>query len=378
MVAAPAITLIVLSGTVQSLRQVGTLSALVHTGYGRLLMVKVALVVVILIAANTSRRIAGDRLLAEVDEQPANRNARRKALTTERADLSALRKSMLVEIGFAIVVLAVTAALTNTRPARDVTSGKAWGGAPFSAVLPATPLSLAVAVTPGHTGTNHVTLTPRSASGSSGTVKVVDVAGSISQPDAGIAKLSITFKRQPNGSYQGNLNIPLPGIWQLDLSVLRNQFDESRATADLPIGVAANGTTKPTPTTSGLDAAGVAQIIRPYRDKLIADFARDRQICPGAPAATACGKLLDDMDATAVALSRKLRASSPQFSIESTMYFTVDSADEFASGIRSYLATGCGEPNSTVSQSACQRNTELYRDPAGEFERNLRGWDQYS
>jgi copper transport protein len=375
MVAASAIALVVLSGILQSLRQVGTLSALIHTGYGRLLMVKVALVICILIAANTSRRLAGNRLLAETDAPPASRNARRKARSADRSALSALRKAVSVEIAFAIVVLAVTAALTNTQPARDVTSGKAWAGAPFSAVLPAKPLTLSVAVTPGHTGTNRVTLTPRSRSKQ--LVRVVDVDGSISQPDAGIAKLSFKFTRQANGSYQGSVNIPLPGIWQLDLSVLRNEFDESRATADLPVGVAENGGVKPTPTTTGLSPTGVARVIKPYRDELLADLAREPQICPGVAGSTECRALLDEMDATAVSLSRTLRASSPVFSIESTMYFTVDSADEFASGIQSYLATGCSAPTSTVPVSTCRPNTQLYRDPGTELERNLRGWDQY-
>jgi hypothetical protein len=159
--------------------------------------------------------------------------------------------------------------------------------------------------------------------------------------------------------------------------VLRNQFDESRATADLPVGVGENGRGKPTPTTSGLSPEGVARVIKPYRDKLLAALTRDQQVCPGAAGSTDCRALLDEMDATAVSLSRTLRASSPVFSIESTMYFTVDIADEFAAGIQSYLATGCGAPQSTVPTDTCRQNTQLYRAPATELERNLRGWDQY-
>lgn len=377
LVAAPAIALVALSGIVQSLRQVGNASALFDTNYGRLLMVKVAIVIAILIAANTSRRVAGNRFRSVAETLPANRNARRKALSADRSALSALRKAVSVEVGFAVVVLAVTAALTNTQPARDVPSGKPWAGAPFSEVLNASPLTLAVSVVPGHTGTNRVTLTPRSSGNR--LARVVDVGGSISQPGAGIAKLSITFKRQANGSYIGSIDIPLPGIWQFELSVLRNQFDESRATADLPVGVAATGGANPTPATSGLSATGVARVVRPYGDKLLAALARDSQICPPLTAArvSECRALLDEMDATAVSLSRKLRASSPQFSIESTMYFTVDAADDFAAGIQSYRATGCAAPQSKFPTSTCRRHAKLYRDPANGLEQNLRGWDQY-
>jgi copper transport protein len=374
MVAAPAIALVALSGIVQTFRQVGNVSALFDTNFGRWLLLKVAIVLAILVAANTSRRVAGNRLLAETDAPPANRSARRKARTADRSALSALRKAVSVEVAFAIVVLAVTAVLTNTQPSRDVPSGEAWAGAPFSEVLQARPLALAVSVTPGHTGPNRVTLTPRSGSA---LARVVDVDGSISQPDAGVAKLSITFARQANGSYTGSIDIPLPGIWQLDLSVLRTQFDESRARADLPIGVADSGAPKPTPTTSGLSPTGVARVVRPFRDKLLAGLARDQRECPSATRRAECRALLDEMDATAVSLSRTLRASSPVFSIESTMYFTVDIADEFAEGISSYRETGCADPQPKVPIATCRQNAHLYRAPASELERNLRGWDQY-
>jgi copper transport protein len=377
-VAAPAIALVAFSGVVQSVRQVGTVSALVDTGYGRLLLAKVAIVIAILIAANTSRRVATSRLLAESATPPANGNARRKARTADRSATSALRKAVAVEMTFAIVVLAVTAALTNTQPARDVPSGKPWPGAPFSAELRAAPLTLAVSVVPGHTGTNRVTLTPRSASNH--LARVVDVDGSISQPDAGIAKLAIAFERQANGSYTGSVNIPLPGIWQLEMSVLRTQFDESRATADLPVGTATTtSASKPPPTTIGLSAVDIARVVRPFRDTLLADLARDARICqPPTDARFAeCRRLLDEMDATAVSLSRTLRTSNPAFSIESTMYFTVDIADEFAAGIGSYRATGCATPQSKVPPDVCRQHANFYRAPASELERNLRGWDQY-
>jgi copper transport protein len=376
MVALPAIALVALSGVVQGLRQVGTVWALVHTGYGRLLLVKVAIVVAILIVANTSRRVATGRILAQSETPPANRNARRKARTADRSAVTALRKAVAVEIAFAVVVLAVTAALVNTQPGRDVRGGEAWAGAPFSEELRAPPLTLAVSVVPGHTGANQVKVTPRS--DSNRLTRVVDVDASISQPDAGVAKLSIAFRLQADGSYAGRVNIPLPGIWQLEMSVLRTQFEESRASADLPIGVATGISTAPAKT-EGLTAVGVARLVRPFRDTLLAGLARDAQVCqpPTAARFAECRTLLDKMNATAVSLSRTLRTSNPAFSIESTMYFTVDAADEFAAGISNYRATGCADSQSKVPPGLCRQHAQLYRGPASELERNLRGWDQY-
>ena len=92
------------------------------------------------------------RILAQSETPPANRNACRKARTADRSAVSTLRKAVAVEIVFAVVVLAVTAALVNTQPGRDVRDGKAWPGAPFSEELRAPPLTLAVSVVPGHTG----------------------------------------------------------------------------------------------------------------------------------------------------------------------------------------------------------------------------------
>ena len=163
------------------------------------------------------------------------------------------------------------------------------------------------------------------------------------------------------------------------MSVLRTQFEESRASADLPIGVATTGGSTPPTKTEGLTGVGVARLVRPFRDTLLAGLARDAQVCqpPTATRFAECRALLDKMDATAVSLSRTLRTSNPAFSIESTMYFTVDAADEFAAGISSYRATGCADSQSKVPPDLCRQDAELYRGPASELERNLRGWDQY-
>ena len=50
---------------------------------------------------------------------------------------------------------------------------------------------------------------------------------------------------------------------------------------------------------------------------------------------------------------------------------------KFAEGIAAYRETGCADPQPKVSIETCRQNAHLYRAPASELERNLRGWDQY-
>jgi copper transport protein len=125
-VAFAAVVAIVVSGTVQGWRQVGGYDALLETSYGRLLVLKVALVGGMLVAAAVSRswvrqrasRTAALALSAgpgAVAESPGGGPSR----------LSLLRQSLGVDAGLAVVVLAVTALLVNAVRARRrrVTAG---------------------------------------------------------------------------------------------------------------------------------------------------------------------------------------------------------------------------------------------------------------
>ncbi|MGG7572537.1 copper resistance protein CopC [Streptomyces sirii] len=161
------VVVLVATGVYQSWRQVGTWHALTDTSYGRLLLLKVGLVVVLVGIGALSRRWTGrlgevtkapDREPVpalvpdhgpepESDEDPAAgpapdaaraaqlarqrtalRTARTKRLRDADPERLGLRRSVLAEAAVAVVLLVVTTVLTATEPARTEEAVKAASG----------------------------------------------------------------------------------------------------------------------------------------------------------------------------------------------------------------------------------------------------------
>jgi copper transport protein len=122
-VAFTAMVVIVASGMVQSWRQVGSLQALGQTAYGRLLLAKVAVFLLLIAVAGRSRVLVRRRLTARAVVGPATpdrptRDAARPGLSDHTRSLWLLRRLVLAEVVIAMVVLAVTALLGIATPPR--------------------------------------------------------------------------------------------------------------------------------------------------------------------------------------------------------------------------------------------------------------------
>ena len=120
-VAFTAMVVIVVTGTVQGSRQVGSLQALGHTAYGRLLVVKVAAFLLLIAVAGQSRALVRRKLTARVLIGAPDRRgpgAALPGLTDDARSLWSLRRLVLAEVIIAIVVLAVTALLGIATPPR--------------------------------------------------------------------------------------------------------------------------------------------------------------------------------------------------------------------------------------------------------------------
>ena len=119
-----AVTLIVTTGTVQAWRQLGTPAGLLSTPYGRLLTQKLLFVSLLLLVAAVSRAIVQRRLVAStaLALRPVGPGAAR--LDPDIATVARLRRSIALEVGLAIVVLALTSVLVSTDPGRsEATAG---------------------------------------------------------------------------------------------------------------------------------------------------------------------------------------------------------------------------------------------------------------
>jgi copper transport protein len=114
---------ILVTGMVQSWRQVGTLQALGETAYGRLLLTKVTVFLLLLAVAARSRVLVRRKLMAQIlvgaatSPRPAPGGVRpglREA--ADAGSVRLLRRLVLAEVIIALMVLAVTALLGIATP----------------------------------------------------------------------------------------------------------------------------------------------------------------------------------------------------------------------------------------------------------------------
>jgi copper transport protein len=250
---------LVLSGIVQSVREVGSPTALVSTAYGQLLAGKLLLVLLVLAAAGISRVWVQQRLgirrprrrrtatvhafAASVPDAPAEPAPEELAAAAERnrvqgesavEHLPALRRSVLLEAGLAAVVLALSAVLVATPPARAALAQPVDVVLPLQGSSGAAAGSVQVSVDPARPGPNTLHL------------YLFDDAGRLTQPaeirvtltESGqqIGPLDVALEPAGPGHYVGNgMTIPGAGTWTLTTTVRLDEFTALTAATDFPV-----------------------------------------------------------------------------------------------------------------------------------------------
>ena len=236
-IAAPAIVVVAVSGAVQAWRQTAGLDSVLDTTYGRLLLTKIGLVVMIVAAASVSRHIV--RLWAERTLVPAGPGAMRAEADPE--DMRELRNAVVVEVAIAAIVLVVTAILVNTTPAR-VDAGEPAGITSGSTVAPVDPagyqatltdddLQFDVALSPGLRGTNQLAVTT-TVDGAPFTP--LEMTAKLSDTEQGVS-LDVPMTIGANGNATGNVAVPFAGTWNLEIRALRTDVDQALVTDELEI-----------------------------------------------------------------------------------------------------------------------------------------------
>jgi copper transport protein len=224
-----AVAVVVATGTIQSIRQVGSFFALFHTDYGWILMVKIGLVVVLIAAGALSRRTLHGHL--------GLRRSQRSAETEEPADdggsrdvpSDRLRRSVVVELGIALCVLAVTALLVNAVPARQAVA------LPFSHSFTTLGVQVNAIVDPAKVGAGnevHVYILT-----GQGTPKAIpELDASLSLPSRHLGPLGIPLRVVGPGHFTASdVTLPVAGNWILKLTVRIDAIDEQVVTTTLPV-----------------------------------------------------------------------------------------------------------------------------------------------
>lgn len=199
-VAFTAVTVLVATGVFQGYRQVGTLDALRSTTYGRLLLIKSALVILILGLAWLSRRATRSKWIAD---------------TAPR-----IRRTVALEAVVAVAVLTVTSLLVNAVPAKTLAA------APQSGELSGATLLVEYTVSPGRSGFNQIHLYTLTKGGQP--QPVVEMTLKLSLPDRGIAPIPVNLELAGPGHYQSlSFVLPIKGRWRLDVTARTSDVDEA-------------------------------------------------------------------------------------------------------------------------------------------------------
>ncbi|GGX05562.1 copper resistance CopC/CopD family protein [Streptomyces noursei] len=290
------VLVLVATGTYQSWRQVGSWRALTDTSYGQLLLVKVGLVVVMVSVAGLSRRWTNrlaatataatatadttaavavpaavpatgadaeadaarpgaptvpadpDRAAQLARQQAALATARKKRARDADPVRRGLRQSVLTEAAIAVVLLAVTTALTTTEPARTeeavkvATAGRSPDAnqprvltVPFDTGGPGGKGSARIDLDPGHSGGgNELRLRISDPSGKTRDVPEVKVSFTLDAKKLG--PLPVALHHSGTGHWAASgVQLPVPGQWQLSLLVRTSDIDQVTETRNVTI-----------------------------------------------------------------------------------------------------------------------------------------------
>jgi copper transport protein len=212
------------TGTYAAWRGIGSWRALFHTEYGLLVMAKVLLFFGLLALGNLSRTVIQKRV-----RRPVVAYAMTSSVSVSVSDEPSLdqvatermRRSVLVEIAVAAIVLGVTSVLVS-QP-RGAESLATQDRASVSAVAKLDGARTAtVLVTPGVHGTVGVDVTLSAGAGA----KPKSVTGTATEPAQQLGPIPLKLAADGKNRYSASgVDLPVAGTWVIALVVTESQFD---------------------------------------------------------------------------------------------------------------------------------------------------------
>ncbi|MDT9695639.1 copper resistance protein CopC [Streptomyces sp. P17] len=275
---------LVVTGIYQSWRQLGSWSAFTETRYGQLLLIKIGLVALLVGVAWISRRwtarltdtvaakpqkqtvaatASGDskrgasggpkRAAQLARQQAAMDTARQKRLRDADPIRFGLRRSVLAEAGVAIVLLAVTTALTSTEPGRtaqDAAKAAASSSSPSSSTDASGALTLDISfdtggedgkgvvrieLDPASVGANEMHVYVQRPNGRAFDIPEVKVAFTLESQDIG--PLPVVPDRIATGHWSAKgVQLPMAGDWKITVTVRTSDIDQTTVSKNAQIG----------------------------------------------------------------------------------------------------------------------------------------------
>jgi copper transport protein len=245
-VAATCVGVIVVSGVVLAIPEVGEVQALTTTTYGNLLITKVALLASMLLVAAGSRAVVHRLDRASREQQGSvlepdsvlvgagagarhggrpvvQTKASRAATQAREDDVRSLGKSVVAEMVLGAVILAVTATLVATPPAKVAyrpTLQRELKAGPVTIDLSAVPTA----------GTRTLTVRADTLTATGQPLDVPELRIRASLPSRSIAPLDIALQPDGTGHFlTSGVRLPLEGVWHLQIYVRTTDVDSYTA-----------------------------------------------------------------------------------------------------------------------------------------------------
>jgi len=181
------VPIIVATGVAQTLKLAGGLDDVTITDWGRLLLVKVTVVVGLLAVAGVSRWLL------------------------RHDGAASIRRTVTIEFIIGVVVIGIAAGMVALPPVPPIVSK------PFETQLTNAGLIAVVSLSPGSVGGNevHITITPPGGS----ITPVVGVTARVSLPAAEVPFAPVTLVQEGPNHYSGSVTLPRSGDWTLEVVV---------------------------------------------------------------------------------------------------------------------------------------------------------------
>ena len=187
----------------QALQLAGGLDDITSTDWGRLLLTKLTIVVVLLAVAGVSRWLL------------------------RHDGAVSMRRTVIAEALLGLVVIGITAGMVTLPPEPAVAAR------PFAVDLSVGGVIAIISIGPGSVGGNevHITMTPPGGS----ITPVVSASARVSLPDQGIPSSPVTLVREGNNHYSGQVTFPRSGDWTFEVIVQLTDTDTVLLATTVPI-----------------------------------------------------------------------------------------------------------------------------------------------
>jgi copper transport protein len=212
-IAIPLVGLLVLSGLVLAVIQLGSLRALIDTQYGIILSIKLALVILLLGLAALNRFLLTPSVVADYE------NTR------------PLLGSILIECVLVIGILAVVAGWRFTPPPRTLIVSVS---PPLSVHIHTDAAMFQVLVSPGKVGANDFVL--QLMTGDAALLTAKEATLTLSLPERGIEPMERRATLGPDGFWHvRGVALPVAGRWHMQIDALVTDFQKITLEDDLPV-----------------------------------------------------------------------------------------------------------------------------------------------